>query len=326
MMTTGAITNPEYGSEMYMSQRTSYLAEFDHRLGAIYVEIQDKEKYHFRQIQCLNEIGEFKLDGVKYSGKKKTKIERPEGFILGDLHVGATCPKTRQVWIDIIKETKPKRIFLHDAMNGHSINHWIEQNIIAKALQEKEGLNCLEKELRLFAEELRFWASLVEEVIIVPSNHNDWLDRWLTSAKYAKDAKNHYVGVCLAKGVLEGNHTIKFAVEEFIGIKVPNVIWLGRNEDYYIGDVQLNCHGDMGTNGSRGSLMGMEKAYGSSTSGHSHTAGIHRDAWAVGTSTHLQEAYNNGPGTWTNTSCLIYMDGSRCLYNAIEGKWNDGRK
>ena len=324
LMTTGAITKDDYRSEMYMSQRTAYVSEFDHKLGAIYVEIENKKQYHFRQVQCLNDDGELTLDGVRYHPKKE-KIERPEAFVMGDIHIGATCPKTRQAWIEIIKKFKPKRIVLHDALNGHSINHWIEKDIIAKHIQTKNGLNCLDKELKMFAEELKFWCGLAEEVIMVPSNHNDWLDRWLRAAKYAKDPKNHYVGVCLAKGVLEGNHTLKFAVEDYCGLDLPNVNWLGRNDDYYVGDVQINCHGDAGVNGSRGSLISMESAYGSSASGHSHTAGIIRDAWAVGTSTHLQEGYNNGPSTWTNTSMLIYKDGSRCLYNAINGKWTDGR-
>jgi hypothetical protein len=330
IMTTGAITKADYNSDMYMSQRTANLAEFDHKLGAIYVEIENKKQYHFRQVQCLNDEGEIYLDAIKYS-PSSTKTERPEAFIMGDLHVGATCPKTRQAWIDIIKKFKPKKIVLHDALNGHSINHWIEKDIIAKALQVKAGLDCLDKELRLFGEELKFWAGLVEEVIMVPSNHNDWLERWLRKAGYAKDPKNHYTGVSIAKYWMDKIQAgikcspIEPALAEYCKMDIPNVQWLGRNDDYYIGDVQINCHGDVGVNGSRGSLISMESAYGSSASGHSHTAGIIRDAWAVGTSTHLQEAYNNGPGTWTNTSMLIYKDGSRCLYNAIDGKWTDGR-
>jgi hypothetical protein len=176
-----------------------------------------------------------------------------------------------------------------------------------------------------FTKELELWASKCDELVIVPSNHNDWLEKWVRLGKYVRDSKNHYIGLQLAQAAHDGKNLIKFAVEELFKIKAKNILWLGRNDDFFIGDVQLNCHGDKGVNGSRGSLAAMETAYGSSVSGHSHTAGIIRDVWAVGTSTHLQEEYNNGASTWTNTSLLIYKNGSRCLYNAIKGKWNDGR-
>lgn len=321
LMTTGAITKPEYRSEYYMSQRTAYIAEFDHRLGGIFVEIENDEIYHFRQIQCLNKVGKFYFEDKLYQPDEKPQKIRSEGFIMGDLHVGATCPLTKKAWVEMIKVCKPKRIFLHDAFNGASVNGHIEKDIVEKYKRAMEGNDSLIKELELFAKELKFWASMVEEVIMVPSNHNDWIERYLREGRYAKDAINHYTGVCLAKGFLEGHNPLKYAVEVMFGIKLKNVVWLGRNDDYFIADTQLNCHGDVGVNGSRGTLNGMEAAYSESMSGHGHTAAIIRDTFRVGTSTFLQESYNNGAGTWTNTSGFIYEDGSKSLYNSIAGKW-----
>lgn len=320
IMTTGGITIPDYRSEYYMSERTAYIAEFDHTLGGIYVEIEDEEAYHFRQIECLNTDGIFYFEDKKYT-PTKTLEGRPEAMVLGDLHVGSTCPLTRQAWIEMIKVCKPKRIALHDALNGTSINHWIEKDIIERARLAMAGHDSLEKELQHFSEELKFWCSLVEEVLMIPSNHNDWLEKWLRQAKYAKDPLNHYIGLCLAKAMFEGHYPLKYAVEELNKTKLDNLIWLGRNDDYFIGDMQINCHGDGGVNGSRGSITSMETAYGSSMSGHGHTAGIRRRTKRVGTSTYLQEDYNNGPSTWTNTSGFVYPDGSSSLYNAIGGKW-----
>ena len=54
LMTTGAITIPDYTSANYMSNRTAYIAEYDHVMGGLIVEIGNSDEYHFRQFQCDN--------------------------------------------------------------------------------------------------------------------------------------------------------------------------------------------------------------------------------------------------------------------------------
>jgi hypothetical protein len=321
IMTTGAITRPEYNSEMYMSQRTAYIADHDHKLGAIFVEIQDHEKYHFTQVECKNTNGEifFRDNRIEPSGVL-SKV-KARAFIMGDMHSGFSCPKTKKAWTEIIELTKPEFIAVHDGFNGISVNGWIESDFVAKYLRSKSGLDCVETELRVFMTELKYYASRCETLLVIPSNHNEWLERWLRKGKFVTDSKNACIGAKLFVAMCEGHNPLRYALEVLCGMDVKNIQWLDRNEDFYIEDIQVNCHGDMGVNGSKGSLQGMENAYPESFSGHSHTAGILRDAWAVGTSGFLQEEYNNGPGTWTNTSGLIYPGGCRALVNSLAGSW-----
>ena len=65
----------------------------------------------------------------------------------------------------------------------------------------------------------------------------------------------------------------------------------------------------------------LEIAYGAITAGHSHTAGILRDVFRVGTSTNMRLGYNNGASSWTHTNSSTYKNGSRQLINLIEKKW-----
>jgi len=51
LMTTGAITKPQYETERYMSDRTAYIADHDHIMGAIVVEIKNNREFFFRQLQ-----------------------------------------------------------------------------------------------------------------------------------------------------------------------------------------------------------------------------------------------------------------------------------
>ena len=65
----------------------------------------------------------------------------------------------------------------------------------------------------------------------------------------------------------------------------------------------------------------MELAYGSCVIGHIHSPEILRNAFCVGTSTHLSLEYNKGPSSWCNTSCLVHKNGSKQLINCIKGNW-----
>ena len=96
------------------------------------------------------------------------------------------------------------------------------------------------------------------------------------------------------------------------------------DESYKIGGVELGMHGHLGSNGSRGgSPANMEMSYGKVVYGHRHTAEILRDAYCVGTSTHLTLGYNKGSSSWTHTHCLVYPNGQRQLINFINGSFTN---
>lgn len=320
MMTTGAITVADYNSKEYMSQRTAYIAEHDHVLGAVIVEIEDDKIYHFRQIQA-NSNGHFHDLGFKYmpSGISKS---RPEAFVLGDWHAGETDPGARKSWFDISKDLNPKRIFLHDAFDGLSINHHESHNKLLKAKRAENGQLCLKDELEILARDLDDMAEITDEIVIVKSNHDQFLERYLQEAKYIYDPQNHKLSLHLSLLMLDGKDPLK---EHINGIIKPStfkkVKWLSIDEDYIIDGIQCGAHGHLGSNGARGSLRSMEAAYGNSVTGHSHTPEILRGAWCVGTSSKLKLEYNKGASSWLHSSCLIYKGGFRQLINSIDGKW-----
>lgn len=320
MMTTGAITASNYNSEMYMSQRTAYIAEHDHVLGAVVVEIKDDKIYHFRQIQADAKGAFFDL-GIKYTPSGSSD-SRPEAFVLGDWHAGSTDPKARQAWFDVSKRTSPKRIILHDAFDGMSINHHEQHYKLLKAKRAEKGQLSLSEELKILAKDLEDIASLTDEVVIVKSNHDQFLERYLQEARYVQDPHNHRIALKLAIDVLDGKDPLKSAITELLKPDVSKKIkWLSIDDDYTVEDIQCGAHGHLGANGARGSLQSMEASYGNSVSGHSHTPEIMRGAWRVGTSSYLKLDYNKGSSSWLHSSCLIYQGGSRQLVNAIDGEW-----
>lgn len=324
MMTTGAITVGNYNTDMYMSQRTAYIAEHDHVLGGIVVEIVDDKMYHFRQIQADTK-GNFYDIGMKYTPTSCEPV-RPEAFVLGDWHAGSTDPDARKAWEDVSRLTKPKRILLHDAFDGISINHHERHYKLLKAKRAEAGQLSLLTELQTLSSDLQDLSKLTDEVVIVKSNHDQFLERYLQEAKYVDDPDNHRLALKLALELLDNNDPLRHAVEKICIPKdkttVSKLKWLSIDDDYRIEGIQCGAHGHLGANGAKGSIEAMETAYGNSVTGHSHTPQILRGAWCVGTSSKLKLEYNRGASSWLHSSCLIYPGGARQLINCINGGWS----
>lgn len=318
-MTTGALTLPSYVEDAFNKIRNSYIANHDHKMGGLIIEIEDSSIYHFRQIQSDLD-GSFIDFGTKYMPDGTTSTEEAT-FILGDWHSGETDPVVKSVWKTIITQMNIKKIFLHDLFNGMSINHHEQEQGILLAQRASWNQLSLLNELYGVAADLNELSALVDEIVIVKSNHDIFLDRYLQEGLYVKDPYNHRTSLELAMAMIDGMDPLKFGVENSGLLNKNKIKWLSYDEDYKIAGIELGAHGHQGVNGAKGSLRGMETAYCDSITGHSHTPAILRGSWAVGTSSFLKLSYNKGPSTWVNTSCLLYNNGSRQLINCINGRF-----
>lgn len=322
LMSTGAITKSLYEKKSLIQSKNNYIAQNDHVMGAIIVEIEDKEVFHFRQIQ-FDKDGSFADLGYLYQGGKK-KQYAPEAFVLGDWHAGKTCPVTQAAWYDVSSRTKTKRWIIHDFFDGNSINHHDTGKQILLAQKALAGQLDLKTELDILTSDL-LSMSQDREVVIVKSNHDEFLERYLQAGYYIEHPYNHRLALDLAAAYMDGSNPVQFYVDSQ-KLKFKNkVTWLKRDESYEIASIQLGAHGDKGANGSRGSNNAMENAYGNVVYGHSHTPEINRGAWCVGTSTETKPDYGTGPSSWMNSSCLIYKNGNRQMINSIDGKYTTKR-
>lgn len=317
VMTPGACTRPYNNPDRVVSRR-SVLAQLDHVIGAIIVEIESNKMYHYRQVQA-DLSGRFIDLGVQYSPTGKVRKIKPEALIPGDYHVGWTDPRVKRVIIEILKKLDPKYLVLHDFFDGISVNHHIENKILERAsLGDKASLKA---ELELAAAELKELSSIARNTLVVKSNHDEFLDRWLTEARYINDQRNYLIGLELSLAKARGSDPLEFALRNTHSYK--NVTFLKDDESFKITerDIELAVHGHRGPNGSRGSASSLEKSYGEIVFGHTHTPEILRGAWVVGTSTFLKLSYNVGSSSWMNTMCLVYPNGSRQLINVINGRY-----
>lgn len=322
LMTTGACTIPSYKSDRYLSDRTAVIADTDHVIGAIVVEVESDRYFHYRQLQG-DKKGKLIDLAVMFDGAESREV-RPEALVLGDWHSGSTSPTAKAAAFEQIRLLKPRFVVIHDGFDGRAISHHEEKNKILRAKRAMANQLSLEQELRGYANDLNELVEIcedVEQIVIVKSNHDEHLDRYLADARYVEDAINHHLALKLASGMIEGKDPVRTGVE-MLGLKYPDRIrWLSRDEDFKVARIELGAHGDKGANGARGSLQAMENAYGTSVSGHAHTPAILRGAWQVGTMSHLKLSYTQGASSWMNTNCVVYKNGMRQLLNIINGRW-----
>jgi hypothetical protein len=320
IMTTGAITNPNYETTRYMSERTAVMAKEDHVMGGLIVEVADDQMYHFRQVQ-FDKDGSFIDLGTQFCADGTYKKVKAVSLTPGDWHSGETDPNAANAWKEVMTLINVDDLVLHDSFNGMSINHHEWNHNVTRAMLAKEDKLNLEKEGKEFIADLQSLSNYAKRVVIVKSNHDEFLDRYLQEGRYIKDAQNFYLSHKLVVAMCEGHDPLRYFAEMLGLPKSDKFKWLSRDEDFKIAGIEHGAHGDKGANGAKGSLIAMENAYGKSNTGHAHTSEILRDQFRAGTSTHLRLSYNKGASSWVHSGILTYPNGSRQLVHVIKGKW-----
>lgn len=344
-MTTGTISNPDYHGRKFISLRTDRIAAHDHMMGALVLEktgghsgvlnLGSVGRFHARHVEFIPEKRGF-MDLDTFYGADGTMRVRPEALVLGDIHVGHLDEKLLDAVKRMIKELRPKRIVLHDLLNGHSISHYEKLDLVAQVAKAESGQNSIEREMErviLFVNSLMQLDSSMK-VVVVPSNHDYWLHRWLKAGTYMTEPINTRYGLELANAYLSGKDPFEYALtgrgpktlqvekpERFIflpigsGYKVPEELPKGRQ-------VELGQHGHYGANGSRGSIKGLQRASDAIVFGHTHTYARFNRAVNVGTLTEVVLGYNkSGASNWVQSAAIVGPNGEIQVMEYKEGEF-----
>jgi hypothetical protein len=320
MLTTGAITK-----QNYTDGKAGKIGEFHHTFGFVIVEINDDETFHVRQVTADDKTGNFTDLFYKVDEFGVHRIDEIEAIVLGDIHYGNHDQTVLDSTMKMLEKIKPKHVILHDVFDGFSINHHEMKDPFIQYEKEVKGTNDLGKEVATMLDGLQAFEHF-ENVVIVRSNHDDFLDRWLKNEDWKKQptCKNsrlymHYSGMLLDQ--YASDSTIRGVIPAVINERFPKYITLGRNASYSVKGWELGQHGDEGSNGSRGSLLQFRKLNTKIIVGHYHSPGRKDGAIAVGTSTIMRMGYNRGASSWLQSHVIIHKDGRSQHINFINGEY-----
>lgn len=337
LMSTGAITVAEYSgpNDKYIKQRTSQIAKGDHVVGALvlekrrglndFVDVEGAGHFFARHIEYFAEAQGFSDLGYLYTpaGKQRTSIE---AAVLGDIHVGMTDETLMASLRDQIIRLKPKRIILHDLMDGRSINHHERHHLLGLGSKAQLGMLDLGREIDQVTAFVNSLLALDPSltIFVVPSNHDAWLHNWLEAGTFMYEPRNTKIGLKLAQYKSDGKDPFREALME--AIEYPKrVVFLHRGQDFRVAannPVELGQHGDKGANGAKASINGMGVAFGRVVFGHTHTDARKNGSVNIGTFTTRSMPYSaEGTSNWSQSLALVDNFGGIQVLEYFKGGW-----
>jgi hypothetical protein len=321
LQTTGTTT-----LKNYKRGKAGKKGSFHHSLGAAIVELNDGI-FFIRGITGNSNSEFYDLD-LHCTPRGVKKIKQIEGIVVGDEHEQWNCPEVRAATFDdedsIVNTLKPKLIIRHDVTDSYSISHHHKNSPSIQYQKHLTGMNNLRAELDATARFLEETTPKFARSVIVPSNHHDHISRWLEEIDWKAEPWNaeiyHDMWAAWLKAIREDESHHPYTAWLRKNCKA-DLILLTQDYPFIIKDIHIGFHGDRGANGARGSLTGWAKIGTKVIVGHTHSPGIEKGAYMVGTSSLLSLQYTHGPSSWMNTHCLILPDGKRQLIHIIDGEW-----
>lgn len=314
LLSTGSCTR-----ENYTDSKAGKKGEFHHVYGFVIVEL-DGDYFHVRHVSA-DENGDFYdlLHRVK-GGEVSYNHGGCIAAILGDIHVRNSDKEAVRATFDILNQMGPSHVLIHDIADFESINPHEEKDPFQMLQKEETYRDILEDEIK----EVVDWIDMYKDynLVLVRSNHDDFLDRWLKNSDWRKvgNKKSYlkYAGVLASSKLAQEKGVLAHIVNEKFGdvVKV-----LGLNDSYRVKGWELAMHGHLGSSGTRGSHIQFKNMNTKNVTGHCHHPHREDGHVSVGTLTNLRLSYNNGASNWMNSNALIYPDGKLQIINFVNGKF-----
>lgn len=323
LTTTGAVT-----VQNYSDTKAGKKGEFHHVLGAVIVEI-DGGTFYLRHINARKDGAFCDLDKAYYADGVKPAGPY-EGLVFGDAHPPFADPTVVEATFGnrgLVEVLDPKVLVFHDLLDSYAVNpHHAGNPFVARA-KRQSGMDDIKKEVH---DTIRWLVQKAagRRAIIVPSNHDDMLTRWIKNRDWREDPTNaeFYLETAL--------HMVQGTVMTSHGSATPdpfhhwvrkegahNIVCLNQNQSYTIAGIECGLHGHEGPNGARGTLKNLSQLGVKVISGHSHTPGIEAGHYKTGTMTFLSLEYTGPVGSWLNAHVSIDPFHKRHIHICVNGKF-----
>lgn len=323
LTTTGACT-----LENYSDTRAGRIGAFHHSLSAVIVEIEGP-RFHLRHVHFDKKTRSATDLDVRYLTNGYGKAPRPLAVSMGDTHVRSIDPLVEKATFGpqgLIETLNPRHVIYHDVLDAHSCSPHHKDDPFTAIAKRKSGGDDVAAEVN---EAIDFIAERTKGdriSVVVGSNHNDMLGRWVKRNDWREDPTNALFYLDVAKAMaLEAKQTRKGAEypDPFATLvrarNLKNVRVLDEDESFMLAQVECGMHGNRGPNGSRGSTRNLRRIGVKSIKGHDHTPTIDEGCYSNGTSTVLRLEYNKGPSSWLQAHTLLHDDGKRQIVIFVDG-------
>lgn len=326
--TTGACTVPNF-----TDSKAGKLGHFHHSLACVVIEVVGR-KFHLRHCHYDNRTRSMTDLVTRYTPTGWGRAPRPLALVMGDTHVDFIDPKVERATFGpdgMIQTLRPRHLIWHDLLDCYSVSPHHQGNPFITYAKAMSGRSDVHAEARRACQFVRDRTIGDMTSIVVPSNHDDMLDRWLASHDWRASPVNAQFYLATALAVVRGTRMGLIGAEypsalpmifpELAG-SMDGIRTLRNGEPFVLAGCSLGNHGHRGPKGSRGSIRNLRRIGLRAIYGHAHAPGIDEGAHQTGTSTRLQADYTIGaPSDWLNAHVWLHADGRRQLNLIVDGAW-----
>lgn len=337
MFTTGTVT-----LRNYIAKKEGLKAEFHHGYGGLLVEVTSDGRWYARQLNADS-------DGVIHDltlRAKGGKVEEwtpsalldwypVEAINWGDIHVGTVAPEMMKLcWGEggMLDTLHPQYQFMNDTLNWYARSKHDIKDPHKMFKRYVEGRDDVLAELKdnasfLDNQSFRPWC----QTVVVDSNHDQFMLQWLREQDYKIDPKNAITfleaQLAVYKAIRDKQKRFHLYEHMMRGLGVAqNIRFLRPDEGFIIcqdanGGIECGAHGHRGANGARGSKTGMARMGRKFNRSHDHSAGIDDGTYTAGITGDLDQEYNEGFSSWSQSHVVTYANGKRAIITCWGGQW-----
>jgi hypothetical protein len=166
--------------------------------------------------------------------------------------------------------------------------------------------------------------------VVIDSNHNDALSKWLRAKDGRMDPANtqfwHDLNARWHHAAITG-HLAFNPFDSALRTARPELdfTFITEGQSHIIcadsGAIECGLHGHIGTSGGRGSIASFARMAPRVNLAHSHAPGIREGAYQAGTNSRMLLGYNTGPGKWAHADIVTHPTGKRQIIIKNEKGW-----
>lgn len=295
-------------------------AEADHAYGALYVEIcEESLEWKVRQLRGSEIDGSFYDLDLFINYSIVFDSDHKLAAVLGDVHGEKLDQNFYIKTLDFLDNYRINKVVLHDLHDFSSRNHHNRESghFLASMLGR-----TVEEDLQTTSRILTELRNTIPEgdLIVVQSNHDDALKRWLDCNNYdpSKDPINavtyHKLNAAVYSDIINkepARPILETALAE-LQLDSGMAVFLNLDQSCLVHGVEVGYHGHTGTNGSRGSPVQFAKMGVPMVTGHTHSPSMIGNVTTVGCM-NLDQDYNVGMSSWDLCHAVIYPNGYTSL-------------
>lgn len=340
IMTTGSVTLPNY-----VHKKAGIKAEFHHVIAAVVVELDAQGDIFCRHLVAEKDGAFQDLNTRVTGGAVLSTPQCVEAITWGDIHAdrldyntalgswGILPCSSDIVGDNMLDDLQPRYQFFHDVLDFRRRNHHNIGDPYHRYKMHIDGTDSVQEELdgvgAFLKASYRPWSISV----VVSSNHDRALVRWLKNADYKADPVNALVFLELQYRTYlamtlgdEKFSPLSFYVKTRFNI--PQVEFLTNMDSFLIckhagGGIECAIHGDQGANGAKGHVNSFARMGPKANTADKHAAEIFEGIYQAGHSCTADMVYNRGGlSGWSPSHIVTYPSGKRTIITMQGDKYH----